>query len=87
MLSRDSQGHPRDWFTFAKGKGQVLAAGEMINTSLCLLQTAQVCVNETLVRSFWLLCSVEALGALQGWILTKPPDDYGRQEKPAHILS
>lgn len=52
----------------------------IINTSLCLLQTAQVCINEVLGRSFWLLCSAEAQlltqEGLQGWILIKPPGDY-----------
>lgn len=70
---------PETGFAFT----QVLAAGKIINTSLCLLQTAQV-----LVSSFWLLCRAEAqlLSAGLGGLI-KPPDGYGWQEKPAHILS
>lgn len=67
MLSGDSQEHPRAGFAFA----QVLAAGKIKNTGLCLLQTAQVCIYEVFGGSFWLLCSVEAQlltqGGLQGW--------------------
>lgn len=61
---------PGTGFAFA----QVLAAGKMINTSLCLLQAAQVCIAKVFVRSFWLLGSVEAQlvtqGGLQGWVVS-----------------
>lgn len=39
---------PGTGFAFA----QVLAAGKIINTSLCLLQTAQVCIYKVFGGSF-----------------------------------